>query len=111
MGKPIAIYLGVDTGGSGSCNTQPAPLTSNTSLKSTVFADKIAVIKAGDVLTPVVGVTPPIPVPVPCQSQRVAISTSKKVFVNKKLVALQLDILNAENNIKIAKGSTRTFAN
>lgn len=111
MSRPIAIYLGVDSGGSGPCNTQPAPLTPNTALKSTVFANKIAVIAQADVLTPVVGVTPPIPVPVPCQSQRIAVATSKKVLVNKKAAALQTDTLNAANKITIPKGATTVFAN
>jgi len=110
MTKPIAIFFGVDSGGQGFCNTQPAPLKAKTEVKNTVFANKSAVMVNGDVLTPAPGITIPIPVPVPCQSPRIAVATSKKVFVNKKNVALQLDILNSANKINIPKGAPNVVA-
>lgn len=112
--KSAAIYLGVDTGSNGgSCITQPAPLKkadASPAVGDTVFIEKIGVMKGGDKLTPVTGATPPLPIPVPCVSQRIVIATSKKVLVNKKPLALELDLLNSGNNIKIAKGAKTVFA-
>ena len=98
----LAVFSGLDSGGSGVCNTPPASL-SPTAPERRVFANGVAVMAAGDVLSPASGTTPKGD---PCTSQRV-VSASRKVFVNGKAIAVKGDTLNAGTGITIATGQDK----
>lgn len=106
MSRGVAIYRGLDTGGGGICNTPPTSLTGPSQAGRNVYVNKVPVIVAGDSLTSVPGTTPKGD---PCVSSRRAVVVGGKVFANKKMIAKQGDVLNAQNNIRIAGGSQNVF--
>lgn len=106
MANSIANYSGLDTGGSGVCNTPPTALTAASQASQTVFVNKVPVMVNGDALTDVPGTTPKGD---PCISVRTVVASNTTVFVGKKAVAQKGDVLNVENNIKIAGGSQNVF--
>jgi hypothetical protein len=105
MGKPVATFSGVDSGGVCPCVTPPTPLSPPV---GNVFSGKIAIMANGDVLTPAVGKTC-TPDPSPCTSPRIVKAVSK-VFVNKVSIATQGDFLNEPTLITIAVGFPTVFA-
>jgi uncharacterized Zn-binding protein involved in type VI secretion len=100
----IAVFTGVDSGGSGVCNTPPASL-SPTAPERRVYVNGTVVMADGDVLTQASGTTPKGD---PCVSQRV-VKATRNVFVNGKAIAAQGDILNAGTNITIPTGQPNVF--
>lgn len=105
MAKPVAIFRGVDSGGGCPCVTIPFPLAPAT---GTVFAEKVAVMRNGNVLTPATGKTCTVP-PAPCVSPRVVIASSK-IFVNKAPIATRGNFLNTVTGITIPNGAATVFA-
>lgn len=105
MGKPVAIYKGVDSGGICPCVTPPTALTPPI---GNVFGNKIGIMKNTDVLTPANGLTCTT-TPVPCVSPRIVKSVSK-VFVNKFPIAKIGDTLNPTTKITIPIGAPTIFA-
>jgi len=105
MGKAVAIYKGVDSGGVCPCVTPPTKLEPPI---GDVFANKIAVMANTDVLTSANGTTCTT-TPAPCVSPRVVKSVSK-VYINKLPVATIGDSLNEPTKITIPTGATSVFA-
>ncbi len=105
MATPVAIYQGNDSGGTGSCNTPPTPLTGASGGLRSVFVNGKPVITNGDNLTPANGNTPSGD---PCVSQRTVVS-SGTVYVNKKPLSKVGDVLNSTNNIRIPSGASNVF--
>jgi uncharacterized Zn-binding protein involved in type VI secretion len=100
----IAVFSGLDSGGSGICNTPPTSL-SPTAPERRVYANGVVVMASGDVLSPASGTTPKGD---PCVSQRVVRAT-RKVFVNGKAIAVRGDSLNIGTGITIATGQSNIF--
>lgn len=104
MAKPIAIFKGVDSGGTCPCVTPPTALIPSV---GNVYANKVAIIKNGSVLTSVSGITCSTQ-PVPCTSARIA-KASGKVFISRAPAAKVGDFLNLSTNIRIPTGSSSVF--
>jgi len=103
--KPVSIYRGVDSGGGCPCVTPPTILSPPI---GNVFAEKIAVMANGDVLTPAVGKTCD-PTPSVCTSSRIVVAVNK-TFVNGVSISTIGDILNPVTGITIPLGSASVFA-
>lgn len=103
--KPVSIYFGVDSGGGCPCVTPPKTLEPPV---GNVFANRVAVMANGDVLTPATGVTCTNP-PSPCVRQRV-VQAANFTFVNKVSISTVGDILNPVTGIAIPAGSPTVFA-
>lgn len=109
MAKQVAIYSGVDSGGTlCPCKTPPYPLTPSV---GNVFGNKFAVMVAGHVLTPAQGSTAECTIiPVPCVSPRVVVNTvPTKVFVNKVPIATVGAILSVATGITVPPNATTIF--
>lgn len=105
MARPVAIFKGVDTGGGCPCVTPPTVLGPPV---GTVFANKIAVMALGDVLTPAAGKTCSSD-PSPCTSPRI-VKTIGKTFVDGAIIAKFGDILNVTTSITIPSKAIGVFA-
>lgn len=113
-GTPVATYTGNDSGGANCpCQSPVAPLTPEGSTVSLiterkVYVEKVAVMAAGDVLTPAPGTQCTDKRP-PCVNPRKVVSLGK-VFVGKKPIGHLKDFLNEPAGIKIVGTPTKVFA-
>lgn len=113
-GRTVATYTGSDSGGPACpCQSPVATLSPDGSTvglisERRVYVEKIAVMAAGDVLTPAPGTVCSNERP-PCLNARIVVS-SGKVFVGKKPIAHIQDVLNAAAGIKIVGVPTKVFA-
>jgi len=105
MGKPVATFSGVDSGGVCPCVTPPTPLSPPV---GNVFSGKIAIMANGDVLTPATGKTCDT-TPAVCVTSRV-VQAANFTFVNKVSISTVGDILNPVTGISIPIGSPTVFA-
>jgi uncharacterized Zn-binding protein involved in type VI secretion len=103
MSKGVAIFTGNDSGGSGVCNTSPAPL-SPPSFRN-VFVNGQVIMVNGDTLSVAPGTTSTGD---PCSSTRV-VQASRNIFVGGQAIAATGDSLNSVTGITIPTGSSNVF--
>ena len=112
--RTVATYTGSDSGGPiCPCQSPVATLSPDGSTVSLiaerrVYVEKIAVMAAGDILTPAPGTTCTNERP-PCVNVRKVVSLGK-VFVGKKPIAHIQDFLNEAAGIKIVGVPTKVHA-
>ena len=103
MSLGVATFTGNDSGGSGICNTPPAPISPVVS--RSVFVNGQVVVANADVLSDAPGTTAKGD---PCSSTRV-VSCSRNIFVGGQAIAAVGDSLNSGTGITIATGSSNVF--
>ena len=103
MSLGVATFTGNDSGGSGVCNTSPAPLSPP--VTRSVFVNGQPVIVNADTLSVAPGTTSTGD---PCSSTRV-VQASRNIFVGEQSIAAVGDSLNSVTGITIPTGSSNVF--